>query len=135
MEIICCLVRRGRCQARGSHSGQDTTYLTDFTVKQVPNTPPQGKPSFQKGKTCMCMYKYKYIYFFKYNKWTNVLLLGLFLTFSPLCSLRSSTRRLTVWMGCFRRQEPMMSSRYSSMPSSCSVCPLGFIMAICSTSP
>lgn len=30
---------------------------------------------------------------------------------------------------------PMMSSRYSSSPVSCSVCPLGFIIEICSTSP
>lgn len=56
-------------------------------------------------------------------------------TFSPLCSLRSSMRRARTWMGFLRRQEPMMSSRYSSMPSSCSVWPLGFIIAICSTSP
>lgn len=56
-------------------------------------------------------------------------------TFSPLCSFRSSMRRDKVWMGSFRRHEPIMSSRYSSMPSSCSVWPLGFIMAICSTSP
>lgn len=30
---------------------------------------------------------------------------------------------------------PMMSSKYSSIPVSCSFCPLGFIIAICSTSP
>lgn len=58
-----------------------------------------------------------------------------FSTFSPRCSFRSSTRRHRTSMGSLRRQEPMMSSRYSNMPSSCSVCPLGFIMAICSTSP
>ena len=38
-------------------------------------------------------------------------------------------------MGCLKRLLPMMSSRNSSMPSSCSVRALGFIMAICSTSP
>lgn len=58
-----------------------------------------------------------------------------YVTFSPLCSFSSSMRRDRVWMGSFRRQEPIMSSRYSNMPSSCSVWPLGFIMAICSTSP
>lgn len=58
-----------------------------------------------------------------------------YVTFSPLCSFSSSIRRDRVWMGSFRRQEPIMSSRYSNMPSSCSVWPLGFIMAICSTSP
>lgn len=58
-----------------------------------------------------------------------------YVTFSPLCSFSSSMRRDRVWMGSLRRQEPIMSSRYSSMPSSCSVWPLGFIMAICSTSP
>lgn len=57
------------------------------------------------------------------------------LTFSPLCSFNSSVLRHRVWMGSLSRADPIKSSKYSSMPSSCSVCPFGFIIEICSTSP
>uniref|UniRef100_A0A914RG90 NADH dehydrogenase subunit 5 n=1 Tax=Parascaris equorum TaxID=6256 RepID=A0A914RG90_PAREQ len=35
----------------------------------------------------------------------------------------------------FRRLDPIISSKYSSIPSSFSVSAFGFIIAICSTSP
>jgi len=38
-------------------------------------------------------------------------------------------------MGATWQLEPMMSSRYSRIPSSCAVGALGFIIEICSTSP
>ncbi len=57
------------------------------------------------------------------------------LTFSVLASPSSSTLLLSSSIGSLRLLVPMMSSRNSSMPSSCSDWALGFIWAICSTSP
>lgn len=53
----------------------------------------------------------------------------------PRCSVSASTAALRSPIGSTCRFEPMRSSRYSSRPSSCGDGALGFIIAICSTSP
>ena len=58
-----------------------------------------------------------------------------FLTFSPLSSFNVSTLLARTSIGSLNLLLPIMSSRNSSIPSSCSVWPFGFIIAICSTSP
>ena len=56
-------------------------------------------------------------------------------TFSPRASFKFSTSLVNCSIGSLKRLDPIMSSKYSSMPSSCSDCAFGFIMDICSTSP
>src|SRR5271170_3463641 len=57
------------------------------------------------------------------------------LDFSRHTSFKDSTSFAASSMGCLYFAVPMMSSRYSSNPSSCSFCALGFICAMDSTSP
>mmetsp|Transcript_30588 Transcript_30588/g.94739 ORF Transcript_30588/g.94739 Transcript_30588/m.94739 type:complete len:594 (-) Transcript_30588:205-1986(-) len=57
------------------------------------------------------------------------------LSFSVRASHFSSTSFEAASMGSTYAFEPMMSSRYSNKPSSCGDGALGFIIAICSTSP
>lgn len=57
------------------------------------------------------------------------------ITFSPRASFRVSTSLANCSIGSLKRLDPMMSSRYSNIPSSCSDWAFGFIMEICSTSP
>lgn len=56
-------------------------------------------------------------------------------TFSDLIWFILSIRVTSKSMGSLNRFEPMISSRYSNIPSSCSDGALGFIIEISSTSP
>lgn len=57
------------------------------------------------------------------------------ITFSLLCSFSSSTFFANISIGSFSRPLPIISSRNSSIPVSCSFGDFGFINDICSTSP
>lgn len=105
--------------------------ISDYVHLNHPNTCWTKRKSFQTINAQQVMWGKKVAWLL--TVWADRV--WVYVTFSPLCSLSISTRRARVRMGSLRRQEPIMSSRYSSMPSSCSVWPLGFIMAICSTSP